>query len=390
MTVHLYWKDPYKTDFNAKVVEISQNGIILDKTYFYPHGGGQVSDKGKIIHGKSVFHIKDITSTDEGIIHFVKESIENLNIGDKISANIDWDYRYGLMKAHTSQHILSSQVLSYSGARTTKVQIKSEEVSLNLDQTITLEQLEKILTHVNSMCTYKGLDVSQKIISYEEAFSLKQKIRGEFIPKKNEIRLIQIEDLDLICCGGTHLDNTSEIGPLFIFKFTGDGIRYFIGKKAIQSLSAHNLNLLNLAESMNTSLDRLNKLVIKNIKKMDLIEKESEILKLKYLKQLKNNPERKIGNISLFYLEFEIDKKILNKVFDEFPPHSLLIQKPSVNRIILLSNNKDLSAQQIIKSLNERYNGKGGGSPWYAQGVLEYPPNNIINEIKELIEEKNE
>ena len=103
MTERLYWDQPYDTKFDAEIIGIEQDGIILDKTLFYPEGGNQASDRGVIISQGNTLKVDHVLKKDESIIHHISESFgEKLKIGDKIEGEIDWEYRYGIMRAHSS------------------------------------------------------------------------------------------------------------------------------------------------------------------------------------------------------------------------------------------------------------------------------------------------
>ena len=109
MTEKLYWSNAYQTHFTAKVVAVTNQGLILDKTLFYPEGGNQICDKGIIRKGKQEFDGSHISKEGLTILHHLTKNFqESLKEGDVIEGVIDWEVRYGVMRAHTSQHLLSA------------------------------------------------------------------------------------------------------------------------------------------------------------------------------------------------------------------------------------------------------------------------------------------
>ena len=111
MTEKLYWKTPYDTSFKAKVIGVKEEGVILDRTLFYPQGGGQVSDKGVLDKEGLILKVETVSKEGNDIIHHISSNVESkIKIGDKVTGEIDWNYRYGVMRAHSSQHILSALI----------------------------------------------------------------------------------------------------------------------------------------------------------------------------------------------------------------------------------------------------------------------------------------
>ena len=109
MTKTLFWKNSYEKELEATILDRKTEGIILDQTLFYPGGGGQASDRGILKKGDLAFIVDNVIKQENEIVHHITSDFQDqLKIGDIISGKIDWEYRYGLMKAHSSQHIFSA------------------------------------------------------------------------------------------------------------------------------------------------------------------------------------------------------------------------------------------------------------------------------------------
>ncbi|MFX1375774.1 MAG: alanyl-tRNA editing protein [Promethearchaeota archaeon] len=386
MSEKLFWENAYETKFTAKVIMSNDEGIVLDKTFFYPESGNQSSDRGYLTIRNLKFKVEKVSKEGEDIIHHISSDIKNkINVGDKAIGEIDWEYRYGIMKAHTSQHIFSAVIKKRFNSDTIRANLDYEEVFLQISQKIDYKQLKEVLTEVNKICTSNNLKVKANIFSNKEVEKISKKIRNT-IPDKPYVRLLEIEDLDLVCCGGTHIKNTIEIGNIYIYDFKkGTEIRYFIGNKALLMSSKNNVDLLNLANYLNSPLVKINELINKRLELLENIQEQQKDLSIKYLESILKWPLKEINDTPLFYINFNIDIRLLNKKMKDFPQNSLIIIKFERKKIRILSLNETIDSSELLDKLVEKYGGKGGGSSKSSQGYLENMPDNIISEIETLI-----
>ncbi len=387
MTEKLYWDNAYETKFTAKVISINKDGVVLDKTLFYPESGNQASDVGNLKFKEMIFKVEKVTKEGENILHHLSSEFKNkINFGDFVEGEIDWDYRYGIMKAHSSQHIFSAVIKNKYNIDTVRAILNFEEVFLQISNKIDYEQLKDILTEVNKICTTNNLKVNTKVIPRKEAEKTSEKIRSG-IPKDFNIHLTEIEDLDLVCCGGTHVKNTKEIGILFIYEFKkGNEIRYVVGNKALEMSSNMDLDLIALANEINSPVTKLRELLKKRLEFIENIKEQHKDLSIKLLESISKSPLKIINNISLFFIDFEVDIKILNKSLDSFPSNSLIIVKFQANKIRILSLNEIIDSNKLLQKLIQKFGGKGGGTPKSSQGFLKEMPENILYEIELLVD----
>jgi len=387
MTQKLYWDDPYVVDFTAKVVSKQNGGIILDRTLFFPSSGNQASDKGILRHGEDQSSVDAVEIIDGDIIHHISpEFFKKIKNGDEIVGKIDWNYRYGIMKSHSSQHIFSAIFLELYNAKTSRANIEFEEVSIQLDHPINEQQLLEGLIRINEVTTSTNKDITAEIYDQNKLSKLKNSLRSE-IPEKEEIRLIKIDDLDLVCCGGTHLKKSIEIGPIILTEFKkGTNIKYCVGKKALDLISSLNIELLNLSGKLNTSLikvtDKIKSTFVELEKNIHLIED----LKMDNLVLTSKYPSEEYEGFCLFLIEYQIDSKILKKILNQFPSNSLLIIKLGEFRYQVVSLSEKVGANGVVKALVSKFGGKGGGSNFTAQANLKNAPTDPIVELKEFLD----
>jgi len=380
MTEKLFWNRPYDTSFEAKIIDIDDEGIILDKTLFYPEGGNQISDKGVIISKSNTFSVDHVSKREELIVHHVSEPFgEKLKVGDKVVGEIDWEYRYGIMRAHSSQHVLSAVFKNLLDIDTIRANISYEDVLIHISRSVSENELKNILIHFFTICTIQNLQFHSKVVPQNEIKDLNVQIRGG-ITTDTDLRIIEIEDYDINCCGGTHLRNSSEIGPFYFYEIKkGREFKYFVGKKAIKMLSKQNIDSVSLAGLLNTSITTL----FINLKSQIFkLREENESLIAKALELIAISPTTTLGGIKIGVVNFEVDYKVLSKAFKNFPPEYLLIIKSDNNKVHILSNNDAFKANEIINELVNKLGGKGGGSQRSAQATLNSDVGDMISHLK--------
>lgn len=213
----LYEQDSYMQKCHASIVEIRDKALILDKTIFYPQGGGQPGDIGEIkLSDNTKLHILNTTlDTDGAILHHV-DSVPVAMPESLVEATINWDLRYRHMKMHTCLHLLCSLI----DADVTGCSIGSEKGRLDFDlQENTLDK-QQLSDKLNELIG-KGGSVSTEWWKGEELNNEPSLVRTAKVapPMHNgKVRLVRVNNIDLQPCGGTHVNNISEIGEVYVRK----------------------------------------------------------------------------------------------------------------------------------------------------------------------------
>jgi len=386
MTIKLFWKDPYKKTFKAQIVDIVNEGVILDRTIFYPESGNQDSDRGILEKNGNIFKVEAASYMNDNIIHHLKSPFQNkLNVGDIIKGKIDWNHRYALMKAHSSQHIFSAIFKKEFNIKTARAKIRGEHVILKLSKKIDFSKLKQALSIVNEIFILKNDKITQKVLSRGEAKIYEGEIRGE-LPNEDPIRLIITEDYDITCCGGTHVNQTNEIGPIFIYEFKkGNKIKYYVGKTALNSLGKYNTEFLSVADKFNIPLNQVKGRIEKHLEDSEEILEKNKFLTKKVLELILKNPDIEKEGIKISIIPFTIEHTLLNEVFEDFPEDTLLILELDNQVLKFITNCQQINAADLLNKLLKKFGGKGGGNPRISQGKIDEIPANIINEIKNLI-----
>lgn len=220
MTQLLFREDAYLRACEATVVAVRDNAVELDRTVFYPMGGGQPGDTGTI----SGIRVID-TRKGEGdtILHLLEPGPGMPAVGAKVEAAIDWDRRHRLMRYHTALHLVGAVVK----APVTGGRIGEDKSHLDFD--IEMERLvkEAIEDGVNALVR-AGHDTRASWITDAELDARPELVRTMSVsPPRGagRIRLLEIPGVDLQACGGTHVANTAEIGPLAVVRIRSEGKR---------------------------------------------------------------------------------------------------------------------------------------------------------------------
>jgi len=232
----LYYDDYKKLKFRAKVMKVSGDFVVLDQTLFYPTSGGQLHDTGKI-NGKEVI---DVFKQGGVIVHKMEKG-HSLKENQKVEGEVDWSRRLKLSQQHTATHIINAAAREVLGNHVNQAGAKKTEKKSHLDIThylpITTEEIKRMEDEANSIVK-KGIKIEKLLIPRNEAekrFGMRI-YQGGAVPGKL-IRIVNIPGVDVEACGGTHLNNTREVGRIKILKTTKiqdgvDRIEFTAGEEA--------------------------------------------------------------------------------------------------------------------------------------------------------------
>lgn len=228
MAGELFLHDSYSRETDASVTGvIDERFIVLDKTIFYPQGGGQPGDTGTITAGEEKFTVLNTTKREGRILHEVDRP--GLATGDHIHAAIDWNRRYAHMRHHTAAHLLSAVVHNHSGALITGNQISADKLRIDFSLDAYDPAALQHYVDIANQLIAKHLNVHVRFLPREEALQLPGvvKLAGALPPNIPELRIVSIgqgEDLaDEQADGGTHVHNTKEIGKLRLLQAENKG-----------------------------------------------------------------------------------------------------------------------------------------------------------------------
>lgn len=221
MTDLLFRDDAYLRTATAKVVGVRERGVELDRTIFYPLGGGQPGDTGFLVRaGGERIAVTDTRKgpTPDSVVHTLASPVL---VGEQVDLQIDWPRRYALMRLHTALHVMSCVVT----APVTGGNIAPDKGRLDFDIDLSLLDAAKIESETNALIA-RGLDTETVWITDEELDARPDLVKTMSVqPPRGagRIRLLRIPGIDLQPCGGTHVRNTGEIGAIRVLKIKNEG-----------------------------------------------------------------------------------------------------------------------------------------------------------------------
>jgi len=229
MTELLYQTDSYLQTFDAAVTALDEanHGVILDRTAFYPGGGGQPADRGTLaLDGGASVTVSRARKIGPDVVHLLDGDAPLPAPGAPVRGQIDWDLRYRLMRTHTAMHILCGVVFRDYGASVTGGDMEPLKGRMDFEfETMRGELVAAIEQAINEEMA-QAHPVQVRILPREEAFQIPDLIRTKInlLPEGiREVRVVEIVGLDLQADGGTHVRNTSEVGPIRVTDYKSKG-----------------------------------------------------------------------------------------------------------------------------------------------------------------------
>jgi misacylated tRNA(Ala) deacylase len=220
VTEELFLNDPYLREFDARVVKLAGREVTLDRTAFYPGGGGQPPDKGTLGVGPVRANVVDARREGGGIVHVLDNPIPDTV--HELRGELDWERRLAHMRHHTALHVLSGVIWEHFGAKVTGGQMRADRA--RMDFSFPGEWTAEVVGEIERL-TNEALAEERPVKVYElpreEALENPDLIRTQvnLVPERvKRIRIVEIEDLDTQADGGTHVANTREVGRM---KITG-------------------------------------------------------------------------------------------------------------------------------------------------------------------------
>lgn len=228
MTELLYQTDSYIQEFEAIIVSVlpDQRAVILDRTAFYPGGGGQPCDIGSLTVGELVYTVDKVKKQGEDALHFLGGPTPLPSSGGSVRGSLDWDRRHKLMRTHTALHVLCGTVFRDYGAQVTGGDMEPLKGRMDFEfETMRGDLVREIELAVNKEIA-AARDIRVKILPREEAFQIPDLIRTKInlLPEGiMQVRTVEIAGLDLQADGGTHVRNTNEVGTIRVVDYKSKG-----------------------------------------------------------------------------------------------------------------------------------------------------------------------
>jgi alanyl-tRNA synthetase len=252
MTERLYYKDPYLARFAARVVEQLQwegrPAVVLDRTAFYPTGGGQPHDTGVLreAHSPDGIRVVDVVEreSDGAVLHLLAGQLE----AAEVEGEIDWNRRFDLMQQHTGQHILSAAFVEHLDANTVGFHLSGDYATIDLDRApLSNEELEAVESLANRV-VFENRPATARFVPDEQVADLPLR---KPLAHGGPVRVVEIPDFDCSACGGTHVRHAGEVGLIKITRSERRAaetrVEFLCGRRALADYQAKNTLVMDLA-----------------------------------------------------------------------------------------------------------------------------------------------
>jgi len=394
-TEPLYYKDQYLKEFEAKVLKvIDREFVIIDKTCFFPEGGGQPADIGHLTFEGKIAEVVDVQKAGSVIVHRVRGDVPKE--GQTVKGTIGWDKRYSLMKNHTATHVIGGAARRVLGQHVwqygTQKGVESSRLDISHYRRLTLEELQKIETLANE-AVLQNIPVDTKWMPRNEAESLYgfRLYQGGAVPGK-EIRVVKAGDWDVEACAGTHLKSTGEIGFIKIVhsERVQDGVErleYSVGIPAVKAVQANERLLVKVSNTLNAPVEKLDQTAEKLVKEL----KEANAERRKLVKELATKESSGTAGETAVKSEEMKGIKFVIRDFQESVDVDRMVQTATEiikkdeaivtifygaddknARIMVMAGKTALqhgvNAGEIVREASLLMGGGGGGKPNFAQG----------------------
>ena len=386
MTEKVFDRDNYAFEFEATVLSVSNEGIELNITAFFPGGGGQVCDTGTI-RGLSVI---DVFYEGDKIIHRVPNN--DLKVGEKVWCSVDWDKRYDLMTGHTGEHLLFCSLKKYvPDLKISKIFISPESKYVVVDQDVSWEDINKAVNFANKAIR-DNLPVTKSIMSRNDPELDNVRIKMDRISDDEEISVVSIGDIDLSACSGIHVMETGELEMLFVDRKVSAGkdgvaIHFKVGNQAKDSAMSLANICLRAAEASDSKPDDLIRAVSNLKDELNTTRRSVSNHAKRYAEDL---TPKVVGGVDIYSGIFpQTERTVLSEIAESYKSKgavSILISEGSTVSVIMSSGVPSIDCSATLSKVLKSLGGKGGGKKDFAQGGVT-DPTSAKNVLDMLLDE---
>ena len=393
----LYYIDQYLREFTAEIIDIleidNKFHLLLDKTAFFPGGGGQFCDLGKI----DSHDVTDVYEKEGKIYHVLAKKPIKIH---KVKCEIDWDRREDGMHQHFAQHVLSGCFYSLFKSNTVSFHLGQESSTVDIQGILTEEQIREAELYANRVISE---DIKLEVLTPSKKDLKKIWIRRELPDTSNEIRIVKIGELDSNACCGVHPRSTLDLRMIKIKRWEKNRgntrIEYYAGKRAINYMLKRDLILDNICKSLKSGEDEvINGISNINERNQELVNENKKLEEIISNNEIKNMIEEsfKVNGVYIIkkiYNDKSIKyvSKVVSKITENENAIVLtgVINENKVNLIYGSSKSLNVDMNSLLKDSIKLVDGNGGGSKSLAQGggknngnlesTLDYAFNKITN-----------
>lgn len=369
MTEKLFYQDSHMKAFTARVRMCQPKGneyeVVLDRTAFFPEGGGQYADTGLLGN----IRVLDVHERD-GIVYHLTEG--PLDVDTEVEGIIDWELRFMKMQQHTGEHIVSGLVHAGFGYRNVGFHLGSEDCTMDFNGEITREELKELEWAANE-AVFKNLRVEVSYPSKEVLETLEYRSKIEI---EGQVRIVTIPGYDVCACCAPHVENTGEIGLIKLTNVQrykgGVRVTMLCGFRALMDYQEKERHVKHISALLCAKENEVSK-AVEHLKeeqgklKGKLSENQKKVLEYR----AKEIPKEETF-VCLFERELEGDgpRVLMNLVLAEGKTGCAVFLETGREEYRYVIGSKTADMRPLAKGLNEMFSGRGGGKPEMVQGSL--------------------
>ena len=373
MTDEIFKHDGYTFEFEAHVVSVNGDEVILDCTAFYPGGGGQVCDTGSI-RGHAV---TEVFRRGDDIIHVVPGN--DLSVDERIWCSVDWERRYELMQGHTGEHLLfCSLKRQCEDLEITKIFISPESKYVIVNHDLTWEQIEAAVEFANQAIK-DNHSVTKSYMDRDDPDLENVRIKLDRIPEGEQISVVAIGDIDLSACSGVHVMETSELEMLIVDRKVSAGkdgvtIQFKVGEQAKKEATKMAFNSLRMIDTLGCKAEDAERALL-NLKQ----EAETSRKLLKDASKVMLStivPETVSGCAVHTAIVPGADRNVLNDFAETVRSSggvAIIVSYSDSGSVMMASGDKRVDCKNAFAEVLPSFEGRGGGKPDFAQGGFKDP-----------------
>jgi alanyl-tRNA synthetase len=385
MTERLYYHDSFLYAFDAEVREITESprpAIILDRTAFYPTSGGQVFDTGWITSDPNIkLRVTEVADADDGkVVHYLDAPPKGIRAGSHVHGQIDATRRRDHMQQHSGQHVLSAAFARLYNMTTVSFHMAEDYCSIDLDTpTLSREQVEAAERSANEIILENRV-IDVRFVTRDEAGKLG--LRKLPPAERDELRLIDVRDFDLSACGGTHVQQTGQIGCILLRKTEkvrqGWRVEFVAGQRAVgtarrdfmtltESAGLFSAHIYDVPQQSRKALEEIRTL---RKQREQSLEELAEAQASALLAETTESNGRKIVVRTFSDRELSILKLLAQKVthLSSNAVALLATTSPQPSVVFAQSAGQPFDMGALMKEAMAKLGGRGGGSKDMAQG----------------------
>jgi len=379
-TERLYYNDSHLIEFEARVIHTTDRvsgwtGVTLDRTAFYPTGGGQPSDTGTLNNASVLECIDD---EENGIVHVVQGIAPA--VGSTVKGQVDWPRRLDHIQQHTGQHILSQAFVTLFDAATRGFRVLSDICEVDIDLKDTSEdKIERAVELANNVI-WEDRKVTIKTATSDEVSELN--LRKE-PSREGELRLIEIEGFDLTPCGGTHAHRTGEVGIIVVRSWERakglTRIEFAAGTRAAQDYRRANNTARGVGSLFSASRDDSVKLAARMVEENKALHRRVRTLQevtaevdAEHLWSMATGDESGLRVVKQIFDGYDAEylKRIAHHLMARPSTIALLASRDGDDARLVFARSADAAGDmnELMRKACEIIEGRGGGKPDLAQG----------------------